>query len=282
VDRLWLARLAAEFGGSGELRTAASPSGAVIAYAGPVVVKVHHVRTDPTLLRARLLAAADLRLADVLVAPVSTAVHPAPDGRSTTIWPCQEVLSPTEDRPPWAAAGRLLARLHRAEREPIASLPALSPVVRLQRALSGVPSSAGDASLLLRVGSGIVAEAATAPAGRQLVHGDWHLGQLGRDPGGGWRLLDIDDLGRGDPVWDLARPAGFWAAGLLSNADWDAFMTAYRGADGPAVPTDGDPWSRLDLPARAAVVAAACRATKSPEADGTDIAEALFEACRRM
>ena len=47
-----------------------------------------------------------------------------------------------------------------------------------------------------------------------LVHGDWHLGQLARVDAE-WRLLDIDDVGLGDPAWDLGRPAGFWAAGLL-------------------------------------------------------------------
>jgi hypothetical protein len=45
------------------------------------------------------------------------------------------------------------------------------------------------------------------------------LGQLG------WRLgalvlIDVDDLGVGDPAADLARPAGFWAAGLLPDGDW--------------------------------------------------------------
>ena len=36
---------------------------------------------------------------------------------------------------------------------------------------------------------------------RTLVHGDWHLGQLGRpsvsEP---WLLIDVDDLGVGDPA----------------------------------------------------------------------------------
>ena len=43
-----------------------------------------------------------------------------------------------------------------------------------------------------------------------LVHGDWHLGQLGRlSATVPWTLIDVDDLGAGDPAWDLARPAGF-------------------------------------------------------------------------
>ncbi|HEY5846755.1 MAG TPA: hypothetical protein VIT42_08200 [Microlunatus sp.] len=176
----------------------------------------------------------------------------------------------------------MLARLHRVDHGPVAALPALRPVARLERALGRVPSSAPAAPLLLRVGSAVVAEAATASADRLLVHGDWHLGQLGRRIGRVWRLLDVDDIGVGDAVWDLARPAGFWAAGLLSDAEWDAFLTGYRDAGGPAVPPAGDPWPRLDLPARAAVGAAACRAVSRPDADEDDIAEALFEACRRM
>ena len=281
MDLTWLAELASEFGGSGELRTAASPSGAVIAYAGPVVIKVHHARTDPTLLLARLRVAADLSPADVLAAPISIAVHRTPDGRSATVWPRLEVLHPT-DRPPWASAGTLLARLHLVDRGTIASLPASRPVARLERALGRIPPSAPVAPLLLGIGSAVVREARSAPADRRLVHGDWHLGQLGRPPGREWQLLDVDDIGGGDPVWDLGRPAGFWAAGLLSDPEWDAFLGAYRSAGGPAVPADGDPWGRLDLPARAAVVAAACRAVNSPDADEQAIAEALFEACRRM
>jgi aminoglycoside phosphotransferase (APT) family kinase protein len=185
-------------------------------------------------------------------------------------------------RPPWAAAGALLAMLHQVDHEPMLVLPSSRPLARLERALGDVSSYGHAAPLLIQVGQAVMAEASTAPAEQRLVHGDWHLGQLGRRAGGAWRLIDLDDFGVGDPVWDLARPAGFWATGLLPDSAWDAFLTAYQGAGGPAVPSDGDPWPRLDLPARAAVVAAACRAVKSPRVDEQDIAEALLEACRQM
>jgi hypothetical protein len=281
VDGAWLADLAAGFGGTGEVEPVESPAGALIAYAGPVVVKVHHPRTDRRRLAARLRAAADPRLADLLLAPLSTAVHPTPDGRAATVWPRVEVLQATDDEHPWAAAGALLGRLHQGALEPIAGLPATCPTARLERALRRIQGSS-YAQLLDRVGSTVVAEVGTATECSHLVHGDWHLGQLGRRPDDGWRLLDVDDLGVGDPAWDLARPAGFWAAGLLADPDWEAFLAAYRRTGGPAVPPDGDPWPRLELPARAAVVLAACRAVARPRPGEDEAAEVLLGACARM
>jgi aminoglycoside phosphotransferase (APT) family kinase protein len=104
-----------------------------------------------------------------------------------------------------------------------------------------------------------------------LVHGDFHLGQLGRRAGP-WVLLDVDDLGAGDPAWDLARPAGFWAAGLIPDDDWAAFVDSYRDACGAALPA-GDPWPVLDPFARAAVVQAAAHQPDD---------ELLHAACARM
>jgi aminoglycoside phosphotransferase (APT) family kinase protein len=105
-----------------------------------------------------------------------------------------------------------------------------------------------------------------------LVHGDWHLGQLGRRSATApWLLIDVDDIGVGDPAWDLARPAGFWAAGLIPDDDWAVFLASYRDADGPAVPP-GDPWPVLDPFARAAVIQAAAH---QPD-------DELMAACERM
>lgn len=95
---------------------------------------------------------------------------------------------------------------------------------------------------------------------RTVIHGDWHLGQLVRLGTGGWRLIDIDDLGVGDPAWDLARPAAWFAAGLLDPDVWARFVEAYRTAGGPALPATGDPWPALDLPARSLAVEYAARA----------------------
>ncbi len=92
-------------------------------------------------------------------------------------------------------------------------------------------------------------------------------------------LIDIDDLGVGDPAWDLARPAGFWAAGLIPDDDWATFLQSYRDAGGPAVPP-GDPWPVLEPFARAAVVQAATAAVAHGDDDETQAA--LRMACARM
>lgn len=171
---------------------------------------------------------------------------------------------------PWRAAGELLARLHR---EPVddMTLPHGAPD-RLRRAVdrleSGPHSNVNRANVIRAAAS----QLRLPSVGREtLVHGDFHLGQLGRHDGH-WVLIDLDDLGVGDPAWDLARPAGFWAAGLVPDADWHAFLDGYRAAGGPALPA-GDPWPVLEPFARAAVIAAAAN---HPDDD------LLFTACERM
>jgi aminoglycoside phosphotransferase (APT) family kinase protein len=175
-------------------------------------------------------------------------------------------VAPDPDALPWAEAGRLLALLHR---EPTGgfALPHGGPA-RLARALARL-GQGPDADMIRRAAAGLTtAPAAGRPA--TLVHGDFHLGQLGQFDGVSV-LIDIDDLGVSDPAADLARPAGFWAAGLLPDGDWHEFLDGYRKAGGSAVPA-GDPWQVLEPLARVAVVAAAANA---PD-------ELLIAACERM
>ncbi|MCW2903487.1 MAG: hypothetical protein JWO67_5752, partial [Streptosporangiaceae bacterium] len=122
-------------------------------------------------------------------------------------------------------------------------------------------------------------------AGGGLVHGDWHLGQLIRTPAAGWRLIDLDDLGAGDPVWDLARPAALYAAGVLPPADWETFLGVYRSSGGRALPAEGDPWRRLNIPAQALAVqvAATCVVMAGDETRPLDDMEmAMVETCGRI
>jgi aminoglycoside phosphotransferase (APT) family kinase protein len=121
-------------------------------------------------------------------------------------------------------------------------------------------------------------EADPPPRGRALTHGDFHLGQLVRLDGG-WRLIDLDGIGVGDPVWDLARLAAWFAGGVIPPPAWNRFVGGYRAAAGPALPPHGDPWTVLDAPARALVAQIAGLAIVNGD---LDVAETFVACCRRI
>jgi aminoglycoside phosphotransferase (APT) family kinase protein len=259
-------------------------TGAEVTIDGDVVVKVHRPGTDPRDLAARLRIAARLG-ADgngAFLAPVS--IEPERFGsRWRTWWPRIETIPREPGAAPWAEAGRLLARLHsETVTDDDRSLQQGAPQ-RLRRTMYSLNHR--------RPANDITRAAAALPMciwmpgapGRPetLVHGDWHLGQLGRRPGGPWTLIDVDDLGIGDPAWDLARTAGFWAVGLLADDDWFAFLDAYREAGGLAVPSvSADPWPVLERFARAAIVQAAAAGAIHGRQD--EAQEMLVDACARM
>jgi aminoglycoside phosphotransferase (APT) family kinase protein len=237
-------------------------SGAEVVVDGDVVYKLHRPGTDPRALTTRLRSATE---SGCLLSPLST-VPELVGARWRSRWPRVETVVPQPEFAPWADAGRLLARLH--GESTTMRLPHGWPqrLRRMLRATDDVIVRRAAAQLPQQVWR---AGSPNRPA--VLVHGDWHLGQLGRI-GESWVLIDVDDLGVGDPAWDLARPAGFWAAGLIPDDDWRTFIESYRDEGGPAVPP-GDPWEVLEPFARAAVVQAAAH---HPED------EMLRAACRRM
>lgn len=228
-----------------------------------LITKTHRPGTDPQELRERLRVA--VRCPELL-APLSIEPERTRD-QWLTRWPRVDVVAQHPEGLPWTESGRLLARLHR---EPLGDfdLPH-GAVARLERALARLGSGAA-ANVVRRAAEGLPAFRVDAP--KTLVHGDFHLGQLGRRSDGDWVLFDLDDLGVGDPCWDLSRPAGFWAAGLIPDDDWHTFVDGYRSGDGPALPA-GDPWRVLEPFARAAVIAAAASHLDD---------ELLVAACERM
>jgi aminoglycoside phosphotransferase (APT) family kinase protein len=240
-----------------------SRSGAEIVVDGDVVHKLHRPGTDPRALEIRLGVATRSRS---LLEPVD-AVPERVGLRLRTRWPRVETVVPEPECVPWAEAGRLLAQLHR---EPVTMRRPHGWPQRLRRMLR----STNDVTIRRAAAElpGEVWRAGSPDRPTTLVHGDWHLGQLGRRSATApWLLIDVDDIGVGDPAWDLARPAGFWAAGLIPDDDWAVFLASYRDADGPAVPP-GDPWPVLDPFARAAVIQAAAH---QPD-------DELMAACERM
>ncbi|MFE5245541.1 MULTISPECIES: phosphotransferase family protein [unclassified Streptomyces] len=291
------------------------PDGTVVRV-GAVVAKAHAPDTEPEELAARLSLAASPGLAGILLPPLrardaplpaqagpSSARHEQPpaheaplhaEGRAVSLWPYGVPVDPSDpDAAPWEEAALLLARLHRTP--PPHPLPpmrgpakAARAVARMCDALPGNPAVAP----VLAAWHGLPGWARAEEPGRAgrdgfLCHGDLHLGQLVRHPAphGPWLLIDVDDTGPGDPAWDLARPAAWYAAGLLPPEVWLRFLDAYRAAGGPAVRAEGDPWPELDVPARALTVQTAALALARSAAEGRgpdEVEQLMIDACVRI
>ncbi|MGY0022648.1 phosphotransferase [Streptomyces sp. cg35] len=269
------------------------PDGTVVRH-GDTVAKAHAPDTDPAALRLRLTVAAHPALTGILLPPLRDSAAPL-HGRLVTFWPHGTPVDPDHpERAPWEAAAALLARLHTTPAHLLpAALPPMRGPVKAARALARLRATAPGhpaARPIERAWDTLPPWArAEAPYdhARALCHGDLHLGQLVRHPAGSgpWLLIDVDDLGIGDPAWDLARPAAWYACGLLPADAWTRFLTAYRQAGGAPGLNAPDPWPTLDVPARALTVqTAALAVTKATEAGRPldEVEEAVVDACDRM
>lgn len=281
-----MTEIACRTGASGPPEVMADRVDALVVRVGEVVVKAHPADSDVSALRARLRAADSPALRSVLLAPIPVDgdVLLTHDRRPITVWPYGSPVDPdAPDSAPWESAARLLATLHAAPVHGCRDLPAAGGPARVRRAMRRLRNAGhtadATAAAVVRRAFDSLPEVDCAPTA--LTHGDFHLGQLVRPADGDWRLIDLDDLGLGDPAWDLARPAAFFAAGILDPAAWTRFLSAYRAAGGPALPSDGDIWPALDLPARAVVVQAAALAVASGR-PLDDLDTALLETCQRL
>lgn len=194
------------------------------------------------------------------------------------------------------AARPLAAPAPTAASDPAIATVPLTATVRAPAAVPAAPAGAdadpdaGEMARLVRAAAGTlpgwVRGEAPPPPGGALCHGDLHLGQLVRGPAGRWRLIDVDDLGLGAPAWDLARPAAWYAAGLLDTETWLRFLDAYRAAGGPAAGAPGsDPWPELELAARALTVQTAALALAKAARERRrldDVERLMVDACARI
>ncbi|GII93711.1 phosphotransferase family protein [Sinosporangium siamense] len=279
-----MARLAAEHGGHDAVVVPTRPD-VVIVRAGDVVVKAHAPGMEPGPLRMRMRATAAPAMSGVLLPPLSVEVTETHD-RLVTVWPAGEPVDQSDpDAAPWEEAARLLAALHSV---PAEALPPLPPAHGPRRAAGLVAALTGDGPeerVIRRAFATLPPEArGERPHPRPAVtHGDWHMGQLVRR--GDWILIDVDDLGLGDQAWDLARPAAWFAIGLLERSQWERFLGSYLAAGSPALGDGADPWARLDIPARAlsAQLAAAAVAKAREQFRPLDEVDALLvDTCARI
>ncbi|WP_049569783.1 phosphotransferase [Nonomuraea sp. SBT364] len=275
-----LAVVAGAYGGTGAPVLHPTRTDVVVLRRGEVVVKAHSARDDVAALRPRLRATASAALAGVMLAPLEPEVLTVA-GRAVSVWPAGRPIGQDEtDSAPWEEGARLLARLHAV---PLTVVPALPAAGGPARAARAVRRMAGDGPVESLVRRAFAELPEPEPAPGLLTHGDWHLGQLVRRDR--WLLIDVDDLGVGDPAWDLARPAAWYAAGLLDPVVWDRFLGAYLGSGGPALGGGEDPWLRLDLPARAVTVQLTAVAVVNAARDGRELDEvehSLVESCNRI
>lgn len=274
-----------DVGLEGPIELLTTRSGSILAFGATEVIKLHPVGADRGALAARLTIAA---ATPQFLTPVERQPRTAPGfdasatHRPATRWP-RVVTVWGEAEPPlalWSESGRLLSALHALPTP--AQAPTSGAQQRAARAIASLRSSEDRRALIVLRAANRLPDPQALFAGHNLVHGDWHLGQLGRARDAEtWSLLDPDDLGTGNPLVDLGRIAAFLAVGMLPEAAWLAFVDGYRAGPSSTLPP-GPVWPSLDAFARWGVVVAAAGLLRDPRAADSDTLTAFLQAANSM
>lgn len=278
--------------GSTDLQAMSCRSERLLLRAGDWVLKVHSEDTCAKALQQRLELTTRAGWKEIVLEPATLSLRTLTGGRSVTVWPLGRALRLEDEDLPWEESARLLAALHRLPLGETAELPrsrALPRWFEAVKRLEAAPADVRDQDWhLIQKASATLDLKLNEEKASHWVHGDWHLGQLvdiGCEGKPVWRLIDIEDMGVGEAIWDLARPAAFFAAGLLPQDDWERFIAAYRRAEGAALPPAGDVWKELEKPARALVVQSAATSWLKAKREGRGLhqdEQVLVKACLRI
>ncbi|MDR1853049.1 MAG: aminoglycoside phosphotransferase family protein [Propionibacteriaceae bacterium] len=254
------------------------PESSQVFVCGSTVVKIHEKGTRRAELAARLSAIESVELERVWLLPLEPRLLLAPGERLGTMWPRATLVS-TVENPPWADAGALLAKLHSADPKRLPKLPVHGGMARFERAVKAAKAVSSE-PWLAKLGKELYS-ALRKPRANRPVHGSFHLGQLGHPLlNRAWRLLDPDDLGTGDPVWDFARPSALHKVGRLDDAHWESFVGAYRQARGPAIPSEGNVDAALETVTRASIFDTAVYALLTVGAHSKETTDRYLDALR--
>jgi len=186
------------------------------------------------------------------------------EGRALTLWPYAKPLpADSLEDVPWNDCAALIAALHKVELEP--QLVALGSgwLMRLSRSIEKLErmSASAERSIILEAAQTLplFSSASWTHHKQSYIHGDWHPGQVAYYENK-LVFIDIDDVGIGNRMFDLAKPAAYFLAGLLPNHMWKEFSEGYQNSCNMSQENRDTFWSELELPARAAVIQSAITA----------------------
>ena len=260
-----------------------------IAFVDGEVLKHHAGYIKPSEIERRLNLISLDALNSLFLQPLSQ--KPQLDGGcALTIWPHATPFNPDSSSQdvPWNECAAHLAALHNADLDPGRIVLTSGWLPRLSRSLAKLRGmlECAERSLILEASQTLPHFSCSSwnLSQNSIIHGDWHPGQMVYFEN---RLvfIDIDDVGLGNRMFDLAKPAAFFLSGLLESNLWNEFRESYENSCQMAKVNRDHFWKDLELPARASVIQSAITAlAHASESDRklADFEAELIKTCQRV